>query len=58
MKFRLGTYECPACLYVLPDETDKLKVAPQYRTSESRLENVLRGTPPVRDRGDHWPAGR
>jgi len=59
MRFRLGTYECPACLYVLPDEDDKASpIVPRYRTSESRLENVLRGTPSTRDQGDQWPAGR
>jgi len=52
--YRLGQYECPACDYVLekdlPPTPRSARVVPP-----SRLESVLRGTPPMREMGDPEP---
>ena len=52
--FRLGRYECPACDFVLDKELPPASRSKQV-VSPSRLESVLRGTPPMRELGDPGP---
>ena len=54
MIFRLGQYECPECLMVI-DAGAEDAAEPRFRTSTSRLENMLRGIPDRTDVADHWP---
>ena len=55
--FRLGSYECPGCDYVL--EMEIKKAAPTHsKTDSSRLEKMLRGEPPTRELGDPGPLRR
>jgi len=54
MIFRLGQFECPECLTTV-DPMASAKAEPKFRTSTSRLENMLRGVPDKTELTDHWP---
>jgi hypothetical protein len=56
---RLGLYECPACDYTYETEGPNTPIKRStHSPNPSRLEGLLRGTPPARELGDPEPLRR
>lgn len=56
---RLGMYECPACDYIYETEEPGAPIKRSRQApNPSRLESMLRGTPPTRELGDPEPLHR